>query len=59
MTAHNNNNASRITPNGAVDKTRLTEAEKKQNHIISEQKRRQAIRQDFDRLSTITPGCLS
>jgi heteromeric Ino2p/Ino4p transcription factor len=57
MTAHNSNNASRITPNGAVDKTRLTEAEKKQNHIISEQKRRQAIRQGFDRLATITPGC--
>jgi heteromeric Ino2p/Ino4p transcription factor len=49
------NNASRITPSGGVDKPRLTDAEKKLNHIISEQKRRQAIRQGFDRLATITP----
>jgi heteromeric Ino2p/Ino4p transcription factor len=49
------NNASRTTPTGGVDKPRLTDAEKKQNHIISEQKRRQAIRQGFDRLATITP----
>jgi heteromeric Ino2p/Ino4p transcription factor len=52
------NQASRSTPtgnNGGVDKQRLTDAEKKQNHIISEQKRRQAIRQGFDRLASITP----
>jgi heteromeric Ino2p/Ino4p transcription factor len=49
------NNASRITPSGGVDKPRLTDAEKKLNHIISEQKRRQAIRQGFDRLAAITP----
>lgn len=36
--------------------TRLTEGEKKHNHILSEQKRRQAIRQGFMRLAAITPG---
>lgn len=51
------NNASRSTPTGGVDKPRLTDAEKKLNHIISEQKRRQAIRQGFDRLASITPNC--
>jgi hypothetical protein len=38
------------------DKPRLTEQEKKNNHIASEQKRRQAIREGFDRLATIVPG---
>ncbi|CRK31475.1 hypothetical protein BN1723_000675 [Verticillium longisporum] len=38
------------------DKPRLTEAEKKQNHIASEQKRRQAIREGFDRLTELVPG---
>jgi heteromeric Ino2p/Ino4p transcription factor len=38
------------------DKPRLTEQEKKNNHIASEQKRRQAIREGFDRLATLTPG---
>jgi heteromeric Ino2p/Ino4p transcription factor len=38
------------------DRPRLTDAEKKQNHILSEQKRRQAIRQGFDRLAAMTPG---
>lgn len=59
-----NNNGSRGTPTGGNggngannnDRPRLTEAEKKQNHIISEQKRRQAIRQGFDRLASMTPG---
>lgn len=41
---------------GNNDRPRLTDAEKKQNHIISEQKRRQAIRQGFDRLAAMTPG---
>lgn len=36
--------------------TTLTEAEKKANHIASEQKRRQAIREGFDKLSEIVPG---
>ncbi|KAF9875809.1 helix-loop-helix DNA-binding domain-containing protein [Colletotrichum karsti] len=38
------------------EKPRLTEAEKKQNHIASEQKRRQAIREGFDRLTELVPG---
>ncbi|KAK8208351.1 hypothetical protein IWZ00DRAFT_427162, partial [Phyllosticta capitalensis] len=40
----------------APDKPRLTEEEKKNNHIASEQKRRQAIRQGFDKLASIVPG---
>ncbi|KAK4238244.1 hypothetical protein C8A03DRAFT_43988 [Achaetomium macrosporum] len=38
------------------EKPRLTDKEKKANHIASEQKRRQAIREGFDRLSEIVPG---
>ncbi|KAI1392643.1 uncharacterized protein F4822DRAFT_136215 [Hypoxylon trugodes] len=38
------------------DKPRLTEEEKKQNHIASEQKRREAIRAGFDRLCALVPG---
>ncbi|GJN70290.1 helix-loop-helix DNA-binding domain-containing protein [Purpureocillium lilacinum] len=48
------------TGGGAVqnpdEKPRLTEEEKKQNHIASEQKRRQAIREGFDRLTELVPG---
>lgn len=46
------------TPSGAnaADKPRLTEEEKKINHIASEQKRRQAIREGFDQLASLTPG---
>lgn len=40
----------------AGEKPRLTEEEKKQNHIASEQKRRQAIREGFDRLCELVPG---
>ncbi|KAI7338549.1 hypothetical protein KC315_g1707 [Hortaea werneckii] len=40
----------------SANKPRLTEAQKKQNHIISEQKRREAIRKGFDRLSQLVPG---
>lgn len=40
----------------AKEKPRLTEQEKKNNHIASEQKRRQAIRDGFDRLANIVPG---
>jgi hypothetical protein len=36
-------------------KARLTEAEKKKNHIESEKKRREAIRQGFDKLCEIVP----
>ena len=38
------------------EKSRLTEQEKKNNHIASEQKRRQAIRDGFDRLASAVPG---
>ncbi|RMY57820.1 hypothetical protein D0865_02930 [Hortaea werneckii] len=40
----------------AANKPRHTEAQKKQNHIISERKRRKAIRKSFDRLSQSVPG---
>ncbi|CAK7212046.1 hypothetical protein SBRCBS47491_001332 [Sporothrix bragantina] len=41
---------------GVDEKPRLTEREKKQNHIASEQKRRQAIREGFDRMTELVPG---
>ncbi|CBF88567.1 uncharacterized protein ANIA_10132 [Aspergillus nidulans FGSC A4] len=41
---------------GERDKPRLTEQEKKNNHIASEQKRRAAIREGFDRLTELVPG---
>jgi len=41
---------------GANAKIRLTDQEKKNNHIASEQKRRQAIREGFDKLADIVPG---
>ena len=39
-----------------ADKPRLTEQEKKNNHIASEQKRRAAIREGFDELAALIPG---
>jgi len=42
--------------NGLEEKPRLSEHEKKANHIASEQKRRQAIREGFDRLTELVPG---
>ncbi|KAI9730387.1 MAG: hypothetical protein M1834_005897 [Cirrosporium novae-zelandiae] len=46
------------TPNppNSAEKPRLTEQEKKTNHIASEQKRRAAIRDGFDRLTELVPG---
>ncbi|KAI9047539.1 hypothetical protein LZ554_008255 [Drepanopeziza brunnea f. sp. 'monogermtubi'] len=41
---------------GTEEKPRLSEQEKKANHIASEQKRRQAIRDGFDRLTELVPG---
>ncbi|KAF8424389.1 hypothetical protein EV426DRAFT_666001 [Tirmania nivea] len=38
-------------------RARLTEQEKKNNHIASEQKRRNAIRDGFDKLAELIPGC--
>jgi heteromeric Ino2p/Ino4p transcription factor len=43
-------------PNADKEKPRLTEQEKKNNHIASEQKRRAAIREGFDRLTELVPG---
>lgn len=40
----------------ASERPRLSEQEKKNNHIASEQKRRMAIREGFDRLTEIVPG---
>ncbi|QSZ29477.1 hypothetical protein DSL72_003991 [Monilinia vaccinii-corymbosi] len=42
--------------NPADEKPRLSEHEKKANHIASEQKRRLAIREGFDRLADLVPG---
>ncbi|TKA33252.1 hypothetical protein B0A50_00805 [Salinomyces thailandicus] len=38
------------------NKPRLTDAQKKKNHILSEKKRRDAIRLEFDRLADLVPG---
>ncbi|KAG8674814.1 Transcription factor [Fusarium poae] len=57
MSSPNNKSPSALNLDGAGDeKPRLTEEEKKQNHIASEQKRRQAIREGFDRLTELVPG---
>ncbi|SPO02231.1 uncharacterized protein DNG_04904 [Cephalotrichum gorgonifer] len=40
----------------AEEKNRLTEVEKRNNHVASEKKRREAIRYAFDRLTTLVPG---
>ncbi|GAB7322449.1 hypothetical protein MBLNU13_g03390t1 [Cladosporium sp. NU13] len=57
MSSTNNSRSSPSAVNGSnTDRPRLTDAEKKQNHILSEQKRRQAIRMGFDRLAAMTPG---
>ncbi|KAF7195869.1 Protein INO4 [Pseudocercospora fuligena] len=37
-------------------KARLSDQQKKDNHISSEKKRREAIRAGFDKLSTLVPG---
>ncbi|KAL4976948.1 Maf-like protein-domain-containing protein [Aspergillus desertorum] len=49
-------NSSRQGGAGEREKPRLTEQEKKNNHIASEQKRRAAIREGFDRLTELVPG---
>lgn len=51
-----NNETPGIGGDGSQDKPRLTEQEKKNNHIASEQKRRAAIREGFDRLTELVPG---
>lgn len=42
---------------GAGDKPRLSDQQKKKNHIESEKKRREAIRAGFERLAKIIPEC--
>lgn len=54
--AHFNPAMSSPRAGSPADKPRLTEQEKKANHIASEQKRRQAIREGFDRLASLVPG---
>jgi len=56
MSSPNNKSPPPADGAGADEKPRLTEEEKKQNHIASEQKRRQAIREGFDRLTELVPG---
>lgn len=41
---------------GGTEKPRLSDEQKRHNHIVSEQKRREAIRRGFDRLAEIVPG---
>lgn len=38
------------------ERQRLTEREKKENHLASERRRREAIRKEFDALCEIVPG---
>ena len=56
MPSENSPPPSATESNSAQEKPRLTEQEKKNNHIASEQKRRQAIREGFDRLTELVPG---
>jgi hypothetical protein len=63
MNPEDGDDRSSSTPNGTSkqsaqdkDKPRLTDQEKKSNHIASEQKRRAAIREGFDRLTELVPG---
>lgn len=45
-----------ITANGKAPRENLTEEQKRTNHILSEQKRRNLIRQGFDDLCSLVPG---
>jgi hypothetical protein len=55
---NNNNKESSSNSSPRPDRPRLTEQEKKNNHIASENKRRKAIRDGFDRLAELVdlPG---
>jgi heteromeric Ino2p/Ino4p transcription factor len=55
---NNNNKGSSSNSSPRPDRPRLTEQEKKNNHIASENKRRKAIRDGFDRLAELVdlPG---
>lgn len=52
----NNNMSSPASPNGTPAKHRLSTDQKRYNHIQSEKKRREAIRDGFDKLACIVPG---
>jgi hypothetical protein len=64
MNGDGDDDRSSLTPTGTSksasgqekEKPRLTDQEKKSNHIASEQKRRAAIREGFDRLTELVPG---
>ncbi|KAF2458262.1 hypothetical protein BDY21DRAFT_284570 [Lineolata rhizophorae] len=43
-------------PESIADRSRLTEEEKRNNHINSEHRRREGIRYEFDRLASLVPG---
>ncbi|KAJ5150135.1 hypothetical protein N7448_001713 [Penicillium atrosanguineum] len=45
-----------ITPGSKLPRENLSEEQKRTNHILSEQKRRNLIRQGFDDLCTLVPG---
>ncbi|KAJ5215642.1 uncharacterized protein N7498_002049 [Penicillium cinerascens] len=45
-----------ITPGSKAPRENLSEEQKRTNHILSEQKRRNLIRQGFDDLCTLVPG---
>ncbi|KAJ5172839.1 transcriptional regulator family: Helix-loop-helix [Penicillium capsulatum] len=46
----------KVTPASKAARENLTEEQKRTNHILSEQKRRNLIRQGFDDLCTLVPG---
>lgn len=46
----------RVTPTGKAPRENLSEEQKRTNHILSEQKRRNLIRQGFDDLCSLVPG---
>ncbi|POS70624.1 hypothetical protein DHEL01_v210980 [Diaporthe helianthi] len=56
MSSPDKSSPRRDSANGQEEKPRLTEEQKRQNHISSEQKRRQAIRDGFDKMASIVPG---
>ncbi|KAI9682310.1 MAG: hypothetical protein M1817_000364 [Caeruleum heppii] len=56
MSSQNDASPNSVNGSPTAEKPRLTEQEKKNNHIASEQKRRQAIREGFDRLTELVPG---
>jgi hypothetical protein len=46
----------RVTPTSKAPRENLSEEQKRTNHILSEQKRRNLIRQGFDDLCSLVPG---